>query len=57
MIPVDKFRDLLGEEADGLTNKQIEEIRDLEYRIADAVFDLWLRERNSYPPPTPAIAP
>ena len=53
MIPVDKFRDLLGKEAKGMTDKEIEKVRDLEYQVADAVFDLWLRERNTYPPKIP----
>ena len=48
MIALNKFKKLLGKAADGLTDKQIEEIRDLEYRIADAILDKWRREQGSH---------
>jgi hypothetical protein len=49
MISLDEFKKLLGKAAAGLSDAEIESIRELEYRIADATFDIWLRERNSTP--------
>jgi hypothetical protein len=49
VISLDEFKKLLGTAADGLSDAEIEKIRELEYRIADATFDIWLRERNSTP--------
>lgn len=53
MIALDEFKKLLGNAAEGLSDAEIESIRELEYRIADAVFDVWLRERNSSPQKRP----
>ena len=47
MIALEKFKQLLGKAANDLTDKEIEDIRDLEYRIADAIIDLWRREQLS----------
>lgn len=49
MITLDKFKELLGEAGNGLTDKEIEEIRTLEYEIADAIFDFILIEKNCNP--------
>lgn len=50
MISFDEFKKLLGPAADGLSDADIEHIRDIEYRLADIVFDDWLRKRNELPP-------
>jgi hypothetical protein len=47
MIPIHEFKQLLGTGASGLSDAEIERIRDLEDRLADIVFDAWLRKRNS----------
>ncbi len=47
MIPITDFRKLLGNAAGNLTDAEVEEIRAHQYRLADAVFDLWLHERNA----------
>jgi hypothetical protein len=47
MISLAEFRKLLGKAADGLSDAEIKSIRELEYRIADPTFDIWLRERNT----------
>jgi hypothetical protein len=48
-IPIPEFRKLLGSAASGLSDSEIEHLRDLEDRLADIVFDSWLRNRNSQP--------
>ena len=48
-IPIPEFRKLLGSAASGLSDSEIERLRDLEDRLADIVFDSWLRNRNSQP--------
>ncbi len=41
MISVDKFKKLLGSEAQNLTDKEIEQIRNSQYQLAEIVFDMW----------------
>ena len=48
-IPVREFRKLLGKAAIGLSDAEVEHMRDLADRFANIVFDAWLRERNSPP--------
>ena len=49
MFDLIEFRKLLGPQADGLTDKEVQRIMDIECGFADAIFDLWLRERNQQP--------
>lgn len=46
MIALEKFKKTLGSIAAKLTDDQIERIRIIEDRIADAAFDAWLKKRN-----------
>lgn len=46
-IPVPEFRRLLGKAGIGLSDAEVEHMRDLADRFANIVFDSWLRERNS----------
>jgi hypothetical protein len=48
-IPISEFKKLLGSAASGLSDSEIERLRDLEDRLADIVFDSWLRNRNPQP--------
>jgi len=48
-IPIAEFKKLLGPAAAELSDSEIERLRDLEDRLADIVFDSWLRNRNSQP--------
>jgi hypothetical protein len=48
-ISIPEFKKLLGAAASGLPDSEIERLMDLEDRLADIVFDSWLRNRN--PPP------
>jgi hypothetical protein len=47
MIGVAEFRQLLSPAACNLSDKEIEHIRDLEYGFADAIFEMWLRDRHT----------
>lgn len=49
MIPLHEFKKLLGNTASGLSDADVERLRDLEDRLADIVFDAWLRKRNAPP--------
>lgn len=46
MITIEKFKQLLGSEAQNLTDKEIEEIRDSQYQLADIVFDMWWEDKK-----------
>lgn len=48
MIDLSAFRTLLGPAAENLTDEEIERIREVEYGMADAIFDRWLRKRNAH---------
>ena len=45
-IPISEFKKLLGSAAASLSDSEIERLRNLEDRLADIVFDSWLRNRN-----------
>ena len=48
-IPIEEFKKLLGPAASKFTDTEIEQMRDMEDRLADFIFDAWLRERNRPP--------
>ena len=48
-ISITEFKKLLGSVASELSDSEIERLRDLEDRLADIVFDSWLRKRNPQP--------
>lgn len=47
MISVEKFKQLLGSEAQNLTDKEIEEIPDFQYQLADIAFDMWREDKKN----------
>jgi hypothetical protein len=47
MIGLSDFRVLLGAAGEELSDQEVKRIRDVEYGIADAMFESWLRERNA----------
>lgn len=47
MLTFDEFKKSLGDEVDGVTDAEIEELRVIGYQFADAVFEQWLRKRNA----------
>jgi len=47
MVSIEKFRKSLGKTANKLSEEEILRLREIEDKIADAVFDSWLRKRNN----------
>ena len=41
MIGLPEFKKLMSEEARGLTDQEIEEIRDAQYKMAELAFEFW----------------
>lgn len=46
MVPLAKFKELLGYEAKGMTDEEIEKIRDAQYGFARLAFEKWAKEKN-----------
>jgi hypothetical protein len=46
MIPLEKLKKSLGPLADSLSKEEILALREKLDRLADIVFDMWLRKRN-----------
>lgn len=46
MIPLQKFKDVLGEEGKDLTEEEILKLKDQMEKLAEVLFDMWLREIN-----------
>ena len=47
MISLVEFKQLLSPAARALSDKEIERIREVEYGFADAIFEMWLRDRRT----------
>jgi len=50
MLTLDQFKATLGSLASKLTDTEVERLRDVEYQIADAIIEQWVRERAFCPP-------
>ena len=48
MIGLPEFKKLMGDEARGLTDQEIEEIRDAQYKMAGLAFEFW-QEKKLFP--------
>lgn len=46
MVPLPKFKELLGDEATNMTDKEIEKLRDHQYAWSNLIFDDWLEKKN-----------
>jgi len=46
VIELTDFRKSLGGLGEKLTEEQVQQLRDMEYKLVDAVFDQWLHKRN-----------
>ncbi|MFA5029894.1 MAG: hypothetical protein WC518_04165 [Patescibacteria group bacterium] len=46
MISLMKFKELLGEEAIGLTDKEIDEIRQAQHQFALLAFEEWAQKKG-----------
>ena len=53
VIPLPEFKKLLGTAADRLSDGEIEHIRNLQDRLAEVVFEMWLEYRNGPDPKQP----
>lgn len=47
MIPFEDYKRLLGSSAQGMSDAEIEQLRNLHYEWADMFFDGWLKSKNS----------
>ena len=47
MIPLEEFKKSLGTLADTLSDEEILDAQERMDRLANIVFDMWLRKRNS----------
>lgn len=47
MIDLVKFKQLLGPAGRELPDVEVERIREVEYGFANAIFEMWLRDRNT----------
>ncbi len=46
MISIEKFKQLLGSEAQNLTDKEVEQVRDSQYQLAGIAFDMWQENKK-----------
>ena len=46
MISIEKYKKILGPEAQNLTDKEIEQIRDAQYKLAEVLFDMWWKDEK-----------
>jgi hypothetical protein len=46
VIPLPEFKKLLGPALAGLSDEEVERIREVEDRLADIVFEMWLQHRG-----------
>ena len=46
MISIEKYKKILGPEAQNLTDKEIEQIRDAQYKLANVLFDMWQEDEK-----------
>ena len=47
VIPLSEFKKLLGPAGENLSDEEILRIREVEDRLADIVFEMWLKHRRS----------
>jgi hypothetical protein len=47
MISLDEFRKILGETAINMTDEEVESVRKIQYKFAEAIFDKWLDDREN----------
>lgn len=47
MLPLEDFKKALGPAAQNMSEKQIEQLRDLQDQLADVLFGIWLDGKNT----------
>jgi len=45
MLPLSKYKKLLGEDVKGMSDEEIRQLRDAQYRAARLAFEKWKKER------------
>jgi len=50
MIALSKYKQILGEDAKGMSDDEIRQLRDAQYRFARLAFDKWQMERMEVQP-------
>ena len=51
MTSIDTYRQILGSDGDDLTDEQLRTLRETNIQLADILFELWLKERNTQAQP------
>ena len=46
MISIEKYKKILGSEAQNLSDEEIEQIRDAQYKLAEVFFDMWWEDKK-----------
>lgn len=46
MISIEKMRELLGNEGKGLSDEELERLRDDQYQLAELAFGQWCRDKG-----------
>lgn len=46
MLSISEFKKLAGEEADNLTDEEIEKVRDVMCELSNMLFDMWIEDIN-----------
>ena len=47
MISLEQYKQILGKEAERLTDEQIKRLREQQYLLADVLFDLFKKEKQA----------
>lgn len=47
MLSLSEYKKILGEDAQGMTDKEIEELRDAQRNLAEIVFEHWQKNRKN----------
>jgi hypothetical protein len=47
MLPIEKFRLILGEKANNMSDEEIDNLRIQQDELADTLFDFWLAQKNN----------
>jgi hypothetical protein len=46
MISLAAYKQILGDEAQGMTDAEIEQIRDAQYQLAEIIFPMWSKDKQ-----------
>jgi len=47
MLPIEKFKQALGDQAHNMDELEIERLRTQQDKLADVLFDFWLEQKNT----------